>query len=91
MTYALAEKEQELEALDEGLVKIGTRDKREISAEKTKLMTNSVNAIQKEIKVKGQKLSDVTSSKYIKAFVADNGCRPRVLHRFAQAAVAIQR
>ena len=37
----------------------------EISAEKTKLMTNSANSIQREIKVKGQKLSTVTSFKYL--------------------------
>ena len=32
----------------------------EISAEKTKLMTNSANGIQREIKVKGQKMGIVT-------------------------------
>ena len=31
----------------------------EMSAEKTKLMTNSANGIQREIKVKGQKLGAV--------------------------------
>ena len=35
----------------------------EISAEKTKLMTDSANGIQREIKVKGQKLGTVTSFK----------------------------
>ena len=40
---ALAEEEQELEALVESLNKTCTRYKLEISAEKTKLMTNSVN------------------------------------------------
>ena len=35
----------------------------EISAEKTKLMTNSTNVIQREVKVKGQKLGIVTSFK----------------------------
>ena len=34
----------------------------EISAEKTKLMTNSANGIQREINVKGQKLGTVTTS-----------------------------
>ena len=61
---ALAEEEQELEALVEILDKICTRYKMEIGAE-TKLMTNSVNSIQKEIKVKGQKLGTVTSFKYL--------------------------
>ena len=56
-TDALAEEEQELEALVESLNKTCTRYKMEISAEKTKLMTNSANGIQREIKVKGQKLA----------------------------------
>ena len=42
---ALAEKEQELGALVESLDKTCTRYKTEISVEKTKLMTNSVNGI----------------------------------------------
>ena len=49
-TDALAEEEQELEALAESLNKTCTRYKMEISAEKTKLMTNSANGIQREIK-----------------------------------------
>ncbi|MEW8548509.1 MAG: reverse transcriptase domain-containing protein [Candidatus Thiodiazotropha sp.] len=53
---AVAEDEQELEALVESLDQTCTRYKMEISAEKTKLMTNSANSIQREIKVKGQKL-----------------------------------
>ena len=39
----------------------------EISTEKTKLMTNSANGIQRKIKVKGQKLGTVTSFKYLGA------------------------
>ena len=52
MTYidALAEEEQELEALVESIHKTCTKHKMEISAEKTKLMTNSANGIQREIK-----------------------------------------
>ena len=64
---ALAEEEQELEALVESLDKTCTRYKMEINAEKTKLMTNSANGIQREIKVKGQKLATVTSFKYLGA------------------------
>ena len=45
---ALAEEEQEQEALVESLDKTCTRFKMEISAEKTKLMTNSANGIQRE-------------------------------------------
>ena len=49
---AQAEEEQELEALVESLGKICTRYKMEISAEKTKLMINTANGTQREIKVK---------------------------------------
>ena len=70
---ALAEEEQELEALVESLDKTCTRYKMEISAEKTKLMTNSANGIQRELKVKGQKLGTVTSFKYLGAVVSDDG------------------
>ena len=76
---ALAEEEQELEALVESLDKTSTRYKMEISAEKTKLMTNSANDIQREIQVKGQKLDTVTSFRYLGAVVSDDGSKPGVL------------
>ena len=41
----------------------------EISAEKTKLMTNSAKGIQREMKIKGQKLGTVTTLKYLGAIV----------------------
>ena len=46
-----------------------------IGAEKTKLMTNSANGIHREIKVKGQKLGTITSSKYLGAVVSDDGSK----------------
>ena len=49
---ALAEEEQELEALVESFHKTFKRYKMEISAEKAKLMTNSTNGIQRETKAK---------------------------------------
>ena len=61
----------------------------EISAEKTKLMTNSASAIQREIKAKGQKLSTVTSFKYLGAVVSDDGSKPEVFSRIAQATAAL--
>ena len=76
---ALAEEEQELEALVESLDKTCTKYKMEISAEETKLMTNSANGIQREIKVKGQKLGTVTNFKYLGAVVSDDGSKAGVL------------
>ena len=68
-----------IEALVESLDKTCTRYKMEVSAEKTKLMTNSANGIQREIKVKGQKLGTVTSFKYLGGVVSDDGSKPEVL------------
>ena len=86
---ALAEEEQELEALVESLDKTCTRYKMEISAKKTKLMTNSANGIQRDIKEKGQRLGTVTSFKYLGAVVSDDGSKPEVLSRIAQATAAL--
>ena len=57
---AIAEEKQEQETLVESLNKTCIRYKMEISAEEIKLMTNSSNVIQTEIKVKEQKLGTVT-------------------------------
>ena len=61
----------------------------EISAEKTKLMPNSANGIQREIRVKGQKLGTVTSFKYLGAVVSDDGSKPEVFSMIAQATAAL--
>ena len=57
----------------------------EISAEKTKLMKNSANSIQREIEVKGQKLGTVTSFKYL----SDEGSKPEVLSRIAKVTAVL--
>ena len=54
---ALAGEEEELAKLVERLDKASTANGMEISAEKTKLMTNNTNGINTEIKVNGQKRS----------------------------------
>ena len=63
----------------------------EISAKKTKLMTNSANGIQSKIKIKGQKLGTVTSFKYLAAVVSDEGSKTKVLSRIAQATAALSK
>ena len=83
---ALGEKEKELEALIESYDKTCTRYKMEISAEKTKLMTNSARG---RSKVKGQKLGIVTSFKYLGAIVSDEGSKAEVSSRIAQATAAL--
>ena len=71
---ALAQEERELEDLVESLDKTCQRYKMEISAEKTKLIKNSANDIQREIK----NLGTVTSFKYLGAIVSDKGSKPEV-------------
>ena len=61
----------------------------EISAQKTKLVTNSSNGIQREVKVKGQNLVTVTSFKYLGAVVSDDGSKPKVLSMNAQFTAAL--
>ena len=61
----LAGEEEELAKLVERLDKASTAYGMEISAEKTKLMTNNTSGIITEIKVNGQKLETVTSFKYL--------------------------
>ena len=55
----------------------------EISAKKTRLMTNSITGIKTEIKVNGQKLETVASIKYPGSFIADEGPKPEILSRIA--------
>ena len=58
----------------------------EISAEKTKLMTNNTSSFNTEFKVNGQKLETGTSFKYLGTFITDEGSRPEILSRIAQTA-----
>ena len=52
-------------------------------------MANSANGIRRELKVKGQKLGIVISFKYLGAVVSDDGSKPEVLSRIAQANAAL--
>ena len=61
----VAGEEEELANIVERLDKASTSYGKEISAEKTKLMTNNTSGINKEIKVNGQKLETVTNFKYL--------------------------
>ena len=61
--HGLAADEEELPKWVERLDKVSTVYGREISAEKTKLMTNNTSGINTEIQVNRQKLETVTSFK----------------------------
>ena len=61
----------------------------EISAQRTKLMTNNTSGINTEIKVNGLKLETVTSFKYLGSVITDEGSKPDILSRTAQAIAAL--
>ena len=82
----LAGTETELANLVERLDKTSATYGMQISAEKTKLMTNNINGISNTIKVSGE---TVQSSKYLGAIVTDEGSRPEILSRIAQATGAL--
>ena len=48
----------------------------DMSAEKTKLMTNNTSSISTEVKVNGQKLETVTRFKYQGSVIIDEGSKP---------------
>ena len=86
-----AGEEEELEKLVERLDKASAAYGMGISAEKTKLMTNNISGINTEIKVNGQKLETVTSFKYLGSVITDEGSKPEILSRTAQATAALTR
>ena len=87
----LAREEEGLANLVERLDKASTAYGMEISAEKTKLMSNNTSGINTEIKVNRQKLETVKSFKYLGSVITDEGSKPELLCRIAQATAALTR
>ena len=85
----LAGEEEELAKLAERLDKASTAYGMEISAKKTKLMTNNASGINTEINVNGQKLETVISFKYLGSVITDEGTKPEILSRTAQTTEAL--
>ena len=85
----LAGEEEELANLVERLDKASTAYGMEISAEKTKLMTNNTSDINTEIKARGQKLDTVTNVIYLGSVITDDGSEPEILSRIAQTTAAL--
>ncbi|WP_419592558.1 hypothetical protein, partial [Thiolapillus sp.] len=77
----LAGEEEELSKLVERLNKASTAYEMEISAEKTKLMTNNTSS----------KLETVTSFEYLSSVITDEGSKPEILCRIAQTTAALTR
>ena len=87
----LAGEDEDVAKLIECLDKASTAYGIKISAEKTKLMTNNTSGINTEIKVNGQKLETVTSFNYLGSVITDEGSKPEILSRIAQATAALTR
>ena len=85
----LAGDEQELVNLVERLE--NTSYGMEISAEKTKLMTNNTQGISTEVKVNGQRLETVTSFRNLGSIITDEGSKLEILARIAQTTAALTR
>ena len=86
----LAGDEQELENLVKSLDGAATSYGMEISAEKkTKLMTNSINGISKEIKANGKKLEYVKTFKYLGSIITDEGSKQEIMARTAQTTAVL--
>ena len=85
----LAGEEEELAKLVEHLDKASTAFCMEISAKKTKLMTNTPTGINTEIKVNGWKLETVTIFKHLGSVITDEGSKPEIHSRIAKTAAAL--
>ncbi|XP_072016944.1 uncharacterized protein [Amphiura filiformis] len=81
MIYGLAGSEQEL---INNLHQTSQRYGMEISAEKSKLMTNNTSGISEAVEISEQRLATVTSFKYLGAMISDEGSKAEVLSRIAQ-------
>ena len=86
---ALAGKEDEPVKLINHLDTTSTKYGMEISAEKTKLMTNNTKGISLDVRIGGQKLETVQSFKYLGSVVSDEGSKQEIMSRIAQTIGAL--
>ena len=87
----LAGSEQELENLVKKLDTSSIAFGMEISANKTKLMTNNDDGIQTDITANGEKLETVKNFKYLGAIVSNEGSKPEILARIAMTAAILSK
>ena len=85
----IAGAEQELRNLISGLNNTSNKYGMEISAEKTKVMTNNPNGFVNDIMINNKKLEPVNSFKYLGAIISDEGSKPEILSRIAQTTAAL--
>ena len=85
----LAGEEQELANLINRLDKTSSRYGMAISAEKTKLMTNSIKPAEKKITISGKEVETVNQFKYLGDIFSEEGSKTKVLARASQIAAAL--
>ena len=81
----LAGDEEELEALAECMEINGM----EINADKTKVMTSNSNGIQNDININDHAFDTVSTFKYLGSIISEEGSKPEILARTAQATAAM--
>ena len=75
----LAGSKSELKELVDRLDRTSSTSCMEINAEKTKIMTNNPNCVVTEIQVKGLRLEEIHSFKYLGAILSDKGSKLEIL------------
>ena len=85
----LAGDEEELEALAECLDTASRKYGMDINADKTKVMTSNPNGIQNYINIKDHALDNVSTFKYLGSIISEEGSKPEILARTAQATAAM--
>ena len=81
--------EEELFKLANQLGKASTTYGMEISAEKTKLMTNNTRGISSDVRFGGQNLETVQRFKNLGSVMTDEGSKQEILSRIAQTVGAL--
>ena len=82
---------KELTEMVERLDNKSTPFGKEISAEKTKIMTNSAAGFDKDISMQGVNIEAVQSFNYLGTIVSDQGSKPELLSRIGQTTAAMTR
>ena len=81
--------EQELVNLVNRIEEANTAYGMQISAEKTQLMINNTNGISTDMTIDNKKLETVRSFEYPGAVASDEGSKPEVLSKIAQATATV--
>ena len=85
----VAGSEAELKELISNINQASTDYGMEISAPKTKVMTNNITGMNEDISINGDILETVQSFKYLGAILSDKGSKPEILSRSAQTIAAM--